>query len=282
MRRQFTPFTSTPYLYPLLCPAPRTPPFVPQPIRRYSMLMGSSSKAEVAMSKITEWLKAIYGQDLVSLTLYGSRANGSNGQTHLPEADVNLLCVLRQVTAAGLESGAEAFRWWQRQGHRPIALWSQDEVRDAADVFPIEYWDLQQNRRVLAGEDLFASVSRFPREHRQQVEHELRTQLLRLRGRYPLAQDGKALARLMADSAGTFLTLFRHALAALGEPMLMDKSAVVAAAANRFGLEPHPWEQILRARRGVGVLPKDRKKLQPLFAAYLEGIQKVERQLEKA
>lgn len=246
--------------------------------------MASSSKAETAIGKITEWLQAVYGPDLVSLTLYGSRANGaaSNGQAHRPETDVNLLCVLTQVTAERLEKGAAALRWWQRQGHRPIALWSRDEVRDAADVFPIEYWDLQQRRRVLAGDDLFAEVARFPHEHRQQVEHELRTQLLRLRGRYPLAQDGKSLARLMVESAGTFITLFRHALAALGGSMLTGQDAVAAAAAERFGFEAQPWERILRARRGEAALPKDRAQLQPMFAAYLEAIQKVERQLEKA
>lgn len=263
------------------CSSPR-PPRAAQV--GYPKTMASSSKAQAAIGKITEWLQAVYGPELVSLTLYGSRANGAgaNGQGHRPETDVNLLCVLPEVTAERLEKGAEALRWWQRQGHRPIALWARDEVRDAADVFPIEYWDLQQCRRVLTGEDLFAEVTRFPHEHRQQVERELRTQLLRLRGRYPLAQDGKSLARLMTESAGTFITLFRHALAALGEPMLTGKEATAAAAAKKFGFEAEPWERILRARCGQDTLPKDRARLQPMFAAYLEAIQKVERQLEKA
>ncbi len=251
----------------------------------------ASDKTGAAIQRITQWLQAVYGNDLVSLTLYGSRAqaqglaaagSAANGHQPRPDADANLLLVLSEVTAERLQAGAEALRWWQRQGHRPIAVLSRDEARDAADVFPIEYLDLQQHRQVLAGEDLFANVTRFPREHRQQVEHELRTQLLRLRGRYPLAGDAKALSRLMTESAGTFLTLFRHALAALGEPLVMDKDAVAAAAARRFGFAPEPWERLLRARRGEAVLPKDRKQLQPIFAAYLDAIHKVERQLENA
>ncbi len=235
-----------------------------------------------ALARITDWLQAVYGPALVSLTLYGSRAEGNAGRHHGPASDVNLLCVLDQVSAERLAAGADALRWWQRQGHKPIAVLSRDEARDAADVFPIEYLDLQHHRQVLAGEDFFASAGSFPREHRQQVEHDLRAQLMRLRGRYPLAQDGKSLRRLILESSGTFVTLFRHALAALGEPLVMEKEEVATAAARRFGFNPEPWLRILRARHGRSELPKDRAQLQPIFAAYLESIQSVERQLETA
>ncbi|MGH9535380.1 MAG: hypothetical protein ACRD2E_11030 [Terriglobales bacterium] len=242
----------------------------------------ASNKTEAALQRITEWLQAVYGPALVSLTLYGSRAETNGHRRHAKASDVNLLCVLDHVSADRLSAGAEAMRWWQRQGHKAIALLSRDEARDAADVFPIEYLDLQHHRQVLAGEDLFASAGRFPREHRQQVEHDLRAQLLRLRGRYSLATDGKALRRLIVESCGTFVTLFRHALAALGEPLVQEKEAIVAATASRFGFAPEPWLRILRARHGTEDLPSDRSALQPIFAAYLEDIQTVERQLESA
>ena len=54
--------------------------------------------------------------------------------------------------------------------------------------------------------------------HRQQVERELRTSVIRLRQAFLSSRGRRAeLAELMIASASTFATLFRHSLIALGE-----------------------------------------------------------------
>lgn len=232
------------------------------------------------LKRIGEWLSSIYGPRLVSLIVYGSLAHHQN---HSKFSDINLLAVLDRIDRETLDAAAPAMKWWAQSGHPPIVLLTRDEVLDAADVFPIEYTDIQAQHRVLAGEDLFASVPRHPELHRLQVEHDLRTKLIRLRTRYiPAAHDRKKLERLMMESVSTFLTLFRHALVALGEPLHHRKEDVLDAAARRFEFSAEPFRRVLAARRDDSRLTQNNEDAESLFAAYLDAIQRVERLVEKA
>lgn len=234
---------------------------------------------EAALDKITAWLTQLYGGRLQSLIVYGSVAGGNH---HNKRSDINLLAVLDRLDAATLDQGAAAVKWWTEQGNAPLVMFSRDEQDDAANVFPIEYLDIQANHRVLKGEDLFASIPGFPDLHRRQVEHELRAKLLRLRGAYmSRGRDAKALEAVLLDSVSTFLTLFRHALVAVGEPFRLPKDEVLAAAAARFQFSATPFEAILRARRDASRLEGGKSEpLCALFAQYLAAIQTVERALE--
>ncbi len=232
---------------------------------------------EKAIQQITGWLQTIFKERLVSLVLYGSAALGHELSDY---SDLNLLCVLDRIDAAALQTGAPAVRWWREQGNPPLVLLSRDEQADAADVFPIEYLDIQANHRVLAGEDVFANVPRHPQLHRLHVEHDLRSRLIRLRGAFmSTAPDSKAVGALLLESVGSFITLFRHALVAAGEPLCAGKQATVEAAAHYFSFSAEPFTRLLQARRGQPKLTKE--EVLPLFSQYLEAIQKVERSLEQ-
>lgn len=234
---------------------------------------------EAALDKIAAWLAELYGERLQSLIVYGS---GTGANHHTKRSDLNLLAVLDRLDAATLDQGAAAVKWWTDQGNAPVVMLARDEQDDAADVFPIEYLDIQANHRVLKGEDLFARIPSFPDLHRRQVEHDLRAKLLRLRGAYMASgRDAKGLEALLLDSVSTFVTLFRHALVACGEPLRLPKDEVLAAAAARFQFAAAPFTAILGARRaGSRIEDGKLEALRALFAQYLAAIQQVERALE--
>jgi len=236
-------------------------------------------ETEAALEKITAWLRELYGQRLLSLIAYGSVAGGNHRGRR---SDLNLLAVLDQVDAVTLDRGAPAVRWWKQQGHPPLVVLSREEQNNSADVFPIEYLDIHNHHRVLHGEDVFAAIARHPELHRLQVEHDLRTRVLRLRGVYMgLGDDARGLEGLMLDSVSSFLTLFRHALMALGEPMILHKDEVLRAAAARFQFDPAPVQQVLQAHRsGQRLAGGKLAMLRGLFAAYLAAVMKVEQSLE--
>jgi hypothetical protein len=58
---------------------------------------------------------------------------------------------------------------------------SEEEVHNSADSFPIEFHDMKERRRVLYGLDVIAELKIDSKNYRRQVEHELRSKLLRLR-----------------------------------------------------------------------------------------------------
>ncbi|MGH9475495.1 MAG: hypothetical protein ACRD1C_04105 [Terriglobales bacterium] len=234
---------------------------------------------EQALGKITAWLSELYGPRLHSLIAYGS---GAESNHHSKRSDLNLLAVLDQVDAGTLDVGAPAVAWWKQQGNPPLVIWTREEWSDSADIFPVEYLDIQVHHRVLHGQDLFTNLPHFPEQHRRQVEHDLRASVLRLRGSYMgVGKDAKALESLMLDSISSFLTLFRHALAALGEPLQVDKQKVLAAAASRFHFSAAPLQAVLQAHQSNARLAGGKlEPLRQLFAQYLEAIMQVERSLE--
>jgi len=55
----------------------------------------------------------------------------------------------------------------------------EDELRDAANVFAIEILDIEARRRILYGADIVADIEVPMNLHRVQIEHDLRTMLLK-------------------------------------------------------------------------------------------------------
>ncbi len=220
---------------------------------------------------LVERLKKTYGDDLLSVALYGSAATGDYHQNH---SDLNVLCVLRRVGVAELRRGLEPLRWWLRQGQTAPLLLSAEEIRSGSDAFPIEFLDIRENYRLLHGADLVAEMTVNTAHHRRQLEHELRSRLLRLRKRFLETQlDPRAVRQLMLDSLSTFATLFRHALLLAGAAAPSKKQEIFRAAAERFQVGPEPFVPLLEVRQG-GRRLADREVLD-WFESYLAGITKM-------
>src|SRR5207237_10549368 len=117
------------------------------------------------------------GERLVALMLYGSAAPG----THVPKrSDVNTLLICDAVDGALFDALAPVVRAWTKSGHPAPLILTEREWREAADAFPIEYEDMRDAHRLLAGRDPWPGI-RVDRDHvRRQVEHELLGHLVRL------------------------------------------------------------------------------------------------------
>ncbi|MGD0437739.1 MAG: nucleotidyltransferase domain-containing protein, partial [Bryobacteraceae bacterium] len=110
---------------------------------------------EQKLEELVDRLRKAHSQTLVSVILYGSAAGGDH---HGQYSDVNVLCVLTEVSPAGLGASEAVFKWWRGQGNPSPLLLSEDEVRNSTDCFPIEFHDMQEQRRVLFGQDVIASL----------------------------------------------------------------------------------------------------------------------------
>jgi predicted nucleotidyltransferase len=203
---------------------------------------------EKDLNELVERLKQAAGGNLKSVVLYGSAASGEFQPKH---SDLNVLCVLERIGAAELGKLNRTAAWWVGKGHPAPLVFTIDELRRSADVFSIELLDIKANHRVLHGEDVFTSLEVPMNLHREQVERELRTNLIRLRQAYLAApQKAATLERLMSTSVSTFAALFRHALIALGEQPPQSKRAVVDRLAARLGFDASPFHATLDAREG--------------------------------
>src|SRR5260370_9909738 len=223
---------------------------------------------EQKLQELVDRLRKAQQDRLLAVILYGSAATGDH---HGEFSDLNVLCVLTQVTPAELAACEPIFKWWRGQGNPSPLLLSEDEVRTSTDCFPIEFHDMQERRCVLFGKDVIESLAVDKAFYRAQVEHELRAKLLRLRQKAAgVLGDKTALLRLMIDSVSSFFVLSRHALLLSGVAVEWQKREV-ARNLPAIGVARYPVDPLLDLReqkkKAGDVDPHE------LFANYLKNIE---------
>ena len=167
-------------------------------------------KTQEKIDEFVERARAAAGANLESIILFGS---GVAGDFRPGLSNVNLLCVLRDSSFAGLQALAPVAKWWDKQKQPPPLCMTRRELERSTDVFTIELLDMQQHHRVLYGDDPVQGLKISLHVHRVQVEYELREKLMLLRQQVLLAAGNDShLLELLVRSVTSFGTLFRHAL----------------------------------------------------------------------
>jgi hypothetical protein len=207
---------------------------------------------------------------LVSVVLYGS---GVLHDEHDKFSDLNILCVLKDVSPRELSEAEPVIRWWTGLGHPSPLLLSEREVHQSADSFAIEFRDMKDRRKILYGVDVIADLNVDMKYHRVQVEHELRSKLIRLRqqGAHVLSTP-EALLKLCLDSVTTFCTLGRHALHAAGVHPKAERRAVVWQLAHTIPMDAAAFDALLDIREDKTVSAEGFDDPGELFARYLDSI----------
>jgi hypothetical protein len=228
-------------------------------------------QAEQQITEFVDRLKQVAGADLECVALFGSAASE---EFHPDFSDINLLCVMRELSAADLARIAPAVNDWTKKKFSAPLIFTHAELKHAADIFAIELLDIREHHRILHGEDIFASMHVPMGMHRIQLEHNLRTKLLTLRQTYmQIVNDANRVRRLMLDSVSNFATLFRHTLITMGEQPTASKAENIKKLAGRVNFDPEIFLQLLQVRARTA----KESEIDPVagFAKYLAGIEKV-------
>lgn len=223
------------------------------------------------LTQFAERLRAAHGEHLVAVVLYGA---GATNETTAGTTGLHTLVVLHHVLPEDLRAARQPVEEWTAAGHPSPVYFSEEEITNAADVFPIEFLDMMDNRRVLAGRDPFAGLDVSTRHLRHHVEFELRGKLIRLRELYiPAGDDPRRLTGLLVDSLGTFAKLFRFALRLTDGPDASNRRDAVSAAVRHFRLDAVPFDRILAALDNGR--PMSEVEAHECFGAYMDQIQRV-------
>ncbi len=223
------------------------------------------------LKELVSKLENAFHDRLVSVILYGS---GASSDHHGKFSDLNILTVLKEITPRELAEGEPVIKWWRGHGHPSPLLMSEEEAHNSTDSFAIEFRDMKDRRKVLYGPDLIADLKVDGPYYRAQIEHELRSKLLRLRqqGAGQLSHP-EALLRLCVDSVSTFCVLGRHALIASGADAKTERRAVVHQLSKTLNADFSAFDTLLDIREDrAGTDPGDPGEL---FAKYLESIRRL-------
>jgi len=221
--------------------------------------------------ELTEKLKEEQGDNLLSVILYGSAVRGDGTRYY---SDVNILIVLKDTRFPLVKSLSSVFRRWAKGGHPFPLLFSEKSLRDSADVFPIEFMDIQESHRCLYGEDPFINLTVSKENLRHQIEFELRGKYLLLRQKY-FEAGGKPgpLRELMAKSLSSFSALFKGVVRLSGQTQPKRRQEIWTALEKLVPIDRDAFDTVLLIREGAkGAGSVD---MGDLFVRFLTSIEAV-------
>ncbi len=212
----------------------------------------------------------IYGDRLVSVTLYGSAARG---EYRPGRSDINILIVLDAKGILDLEDAFDAVRRWRRDGVDIPLFLTERYIAGALDAYPIEFLDMKVAHSTVHGSDPLENLVIDRDAVRLQAERNARGWLLRLRRGY-LESGGNShsLHALARESLPAFHALFRGLLwldrgESGGSPM-----ETMRRVCDRFDLKYALFEDLEEIRLGGKRRAGD---MLALFDSYLEEVRKL-------
>jgi hypothetical protein len=225
-------------------------------------------KPEEIFPEITSDYRKIFGEDLISIILYGSGA----GKDYISgKSDLNFLITL---TDHGLEELdrvlAMVGKWRKRNVAIPLFM-TREYLAGSQDAYPIEFLNMKRIYIVVTGEDVLAQITLDPRNIRLQLERELRGKLLHLRSGY-LATEGKTrkIRELIGVSLTAFVSLFGALLYLKNLDIPKGKRDIIRAGSGAFGVDAAVFLKCEEIRGG-----KDRfssAEVQAVFRDYLREV----------
>jgi len=214
-------------------------------------------------------LQAAYGDTLKSVVLYGSAVAGEHIKK---QSDFNVLVIVDHFPLDRLREVSAVTRAWRTQGNPPPLIFTEQEWRTSADVFPMEYADILERHHVLYGEAPFEGIHVDPADLRLQAENEVLGVVLRLRqGMLVAGTDAKAQLELMAASLSTVMVVFRAILRLHGEAAPQNYAELARDTGARAGFDPQPFYDVVHHVRGDRQIAKDRTGA--VLAGYLRGVE---------
>jgi predicted nucleotidyltransferase len=183
-------------------------------------------------SVLTEFINAAkeaFGNDLRSVVLYGSAAEGKLR----PTSDVNLILVLAAFNQQQADKLREPLRLARAAINLRAMFLLESELRPAMEAFAVKFGDIARRRRVLFGEDPFASVSVSRDDAIFRLKQTLLNLTLRMREAYVARSlREEQLSALIADVAGPLRSCASTLLELEGKPATSAKEALEQVSAS--------------------------------------------------
>lgn len=231
------------------------------------------SLAQNQFNALVDDLKDTHGKNLASVILYGSAAAGDFINQ---SSDYNLLIALHEIRPRDLRAAQAPMREWRRMGHPLPVYFTVSELKHAADVFPIEFHQMEKARKILYGTDVLADLEISDEFLRHQTEYELRSKLIQLRRLYiPASISVEKLQDLMTDSLSSFASIFRAVLLLHGIESPVTKHEIIRLTVKHLGIDGEPFERIFAIRAKSASNKLDAVSANKLFSSYMKQVENV-------
>ena len=235
------------------------------------------SRPEDIFDELNQDYTALFGDDLVAITLYGS---GARGEYVPKKSDINLLMVLSDNGIERLGDATDAVAKWRKRNVRVPLVMTRGYIESSLDAFPLEFFNIRSAYQVIHGEDILKDVVIQKEDLRLQCERELKAKLLLLRESFLGANNKSHLLReLVAQSLSAFISIFKALLYLKGDEVPEKNEAVLSATVQSFGLDREVFQTLWYIKRGEKKL--DRGALKEIVQKYISEIRGLSTQVDQ-
>lgn len=219
----------------------------------------------------------VFGAQLEGLLLYGSAVRG---EFFPGRSNLNLLFLVSSYDSAVLKQySAVHHQWSKEQIVAPLFL-TEEELHRSAAVFPLEFLEIQEQHRVLAGRDPFIGFHVKTDRLREAVVQGLTSHLLRLRQRYVEGGGGnEATTILLLLSITSTLPLLRGIQRLIRRPPLSRSDALIEDVAEQLKLDLQGFLDAWSLKRGQ--ISPGPDEMPRLFDRYLQAAEALTRAVEQ-
>lgn len=226
-----------------------------------------TNPVEIA-KKAAESYKSLYGEDLISVILYGSAAGGDFDPDR---SDINLLIVLRSMDLELIAKSSDLqSKLYNQRINTPLFM-NRQYIEKSLDSYPVEFLDMKGCYKVLYGEDVLYAVSPQNDHLRLQIERELKGKWLHLLQEFPHARKNrKSLLELISLSLRAYAPFFRSLLRLKGETVPHNRKELYKNIEKAFNISGEPLQRVADSNN-----VKDLPELEKLFSDYVKAIRAI-------
>jgi hypothetical protein len=215
--------------------------------------------------------KGLFGNDLISIILYGS----ASGRDYRPgKSDINFMIVLSEEGLERLDKALKVVETWRKRKVAIPLFITEHYVESSLDVFPIEYLNFQRNHVLVYGKDILKDLSFDPQFVRLQCEREIKGKLLLLREAFmETAGRGRSLRGVIGQSIQAFVAIFDALLYLKEREIPKERRDVVNLTCATFDLDAGLFQKLLDIKEEK--LKPDDTETKSLFQNYLKEVRKL-------
>jgi hypothetical protein len=194
-------------------------------------------------------LQKDWGAELEGLLLYGSAARGD---FIAGRSNFNFLVLVRALSVSGLQHAGQLHRQWGK--HQIVAplVMTQEDLSRSRDLFPLEYFLMQEHHVRLAGKDPFGAEPIDRQQLGWQCEHELLANVFQVRQRFVEGEGrAEAIRALLILSITAVLPCVRGILRVIGQQSKGKDVQILECLPHALQFEPTVLLEILQMKRGM-------------------------------
>lgn len=219
----------------------------------------------------------LFGDELISIILYGS---GARGEYVPKKSDINFFIVLRDNGVDNLDKSLDLVaKWGKRSVAAPLFL-SEDFLDASLDTFPLEFFNIRLAYRVVYGKDVLKNLDIEKDKLRLQCERELKAKLILLRRLFLEANgEPRLLVSLIKQSISAFISIFNALLYLENDEIPLRHDDIVKTMKIHFTIDDKIFQDLLAIKKGEKTPGKEA--LKKIVWSYIIEVKELSKMVDK-